>query len=73
MGEWEIAYSSTIIYQREKRLEYSKFGSNDFWSSGEVYYKPVYFLTYTWTKVLFFHSEAKQSSWRGEEVGSGCI
>ena len=72
VGEWEIAYSSTIIYQREERLEYSNFGSNDFWSSGEVYYQPVYFHIYIRTKVLFFHSEAQQSSWREEEVGSGC-
>ena len=73
VGEWEIAYSSTIIYQRVKKLEYSKLDSNDFWSSEEVHYQPVYFIINIRTKVLFFHSEAQQSSWRGEEVGSGCI
>jgi len=62
VGEWEIASSSTIIYQREKKLEYSNFSSKDFWSSEEMYYKPVYIHINTWPKVLFFHSEAHQSS-----------
>ena len=47
VGEWEIASSSTIIYQREKKLEYSNFGSKDFWNSEEVHYQPVYFLINT--------------------------
>jgi len=37
-----------------------------------MYYKPVYIHINTWPKVLFFHSEAQQSSWREEEMGSGC-